>query len=271
MRYIYDSWGNTLSVQDANDQEITSPNNMGNLNPFRYRGYYLDSETGLYYLHSRYYDPQTCRFVNADTTDILQAKGDLYDKNLFAYCDNNPVVRVDHGGEFWDTVFDVVSLAVSVAEVIANPTSVSAWVGVAADLVCLATPGLTGGGILVKSITKTDDVVDTAKAVYKAANKASDIRKATGSYEIMYKSGKNYVGKGGYKRAINSAQRNAKKYSDEVKSISWKRAPNARDAFIDEYIMQKQRGVLKSNSKAMTYNKIWSPGRKYYFQTYRRY
>ena len=70
-------------------------------NPFRYRGYYLDSETGLYYLHNRYYDPQTCRFLNADTTDILEAKGDLYDKNLFAYCDNNPVARVDYGGEFW--------------------------------------------------------------------------------------------------------------------------------------------------------------------------
>ena len=61
----------------------------------------MDSETGLYYLHNRYYDPQTCRFLNADTTDILEAKGDLYNKNLFAYCDNNPVARVDYGGEFW--------------------------------------------------------------------------------------------------------------------------------------------------------------------------
>ncbi len=61
----------------------------------------MDSETGLYYLHNRYYDPQTCRFINTDTTDILEAKGDLYDKNLFAYCDNNPVARVDYGGEFW--------------------------------------------------------------------------------------------------------------------------------------------------------------------------
>ena len=67
VRYIYDSWGNTLSVQDANGQEITSPNNMGNLNPFRHREYYFDTETGLYYLHSRYYDPQTCRYVNGNT------------------------------------------------------------------------------------------------------------------------------------------------------------------------------------------------------------
>ena len=101
MADIYDSWGNTLSVQDGNGQEITSAEHIANLNPFRYRGYYFDSETGLYYLQNRYYDPQTCRFVNGDTTDILEAKGDLYDKNLFAYCDNNPVARVDYGGDIW--------------------------------------------------------------------------------------------------------------------------------------------------------------------------
>ena len=62
VRYIYDSWGNTICIQDRNRQELTGPNDIANLNPFRYRGYYLDSETGLYYLYNRYYDPQTCRF-----------------------------------------------------------------------------------------------------------------------------------------------------------------------------------------------------------------
>ena len=57
-RYIYDSWGNTISIQDGNGQEITSQNDIGNLNPFRYRGYYFDSDTGLYYISSRYYDPE---------------------------------------------------------------------------------------------------------------------------------------------------------------------------------------------------------------------
>ena len=70
----------------------------------------MDSETGLYYLHNRYYDPQICRFINADTTDILATKGDLYDKNLFAYCDNNPVARVDYGGEFWQLIVGAAAL-----------------------------------------------------------------------------------------------------------------------------------------------------------------
>ena len=111
---FYNNWGNTISIQDGNGQEITSLNDIGNLNPFRYRGYYFDSDTGLYYLQNRYYDPKTCRFINADTTDILAAKGDLYDKNLFAYCDNNPVARVDDGGDIWNWL---VGAAVSVASV----------------------------------------------------------------------------------------------------------------------------------------------------------
>mgnify|MGYP000348585602 CR=1 FL=1 len=170
MADIYDSWGNTISIQNRTGQEITSQNDIGNLNLFRYRGYYFDSDTGLYYLQNRYYDPQTCRFINADTTDILEAKGDLYDKNLFAYCDNNPVARVDYGGEFWDTVLDVISLAISVSEVINNPTSGAAWAGLAADAVCTVVPGLTGGGIAVKAVTKADDAVDVVKAVSKADN-----------------------------------------------------------------------------------------------------
>ena len=65
-------------------------------NPFRYRGYYYDVESELYYLNSRYYDPQTGRFINADDTDtLLYSLSELTDKNLFAYCDNNPIMRMD--------------------------------------------------------------------------------------------------------------------------------------------------------------------------------
>ena len=57
---------------------------------------------GLYYLQSRYYDSNTGRFVNADNSDVIAATPmGLADKNLFAYCDNNPVTRADDGGEWW--------------------------------------------------------------------------------------------------------------------------------------------------------------------------
>lgn len=63
--------------------------------------YVRSAETGLYYLGSRYYDPEVGRFISADTTEILDVSNDLYDKNLYAYCDNNPVMRKDSGGAVW--------------------------------------------------------------------------------------------------------------------------------------------------------------------------
>ena len=261
--YTYDAWGKPLTVTGS------LATTLGTHNPLRYRGYVYDTETELYYLQSRYYNPDTGRFLNADA--FTSTGQGFTGNNMFAYCGNNPVARKDDGGAFWDTIFDVVSLVSSVAEVIINPTSGAAWAGLAADVVCTVVPGLTGGGAIVKAVTKADDVVDTAKAVYKAADKASDIRKATGSYEILYKSGKNYVGKGGFKRAITSASktRQTNGIIDEVVSITWKKAPNSKAAFIDEYLAQLQRGVLSSNKNAWTYNKIWSPGRNYYHQSLR--
>ena len=82
-------------------------------NPFLYRGYYYDSDLGFYYLQSRYYDPAIRRFINADNIDIITATPDaLTDKNLFSYCDNNPIMRVDHGGEFWHVAIGAVVGAV---------------------------------------------------------------------------------------------------------------------------------------------------------------
>ena len=74
-------------------------------NPFRYRGYYYDDDLGFYCLGTRYYDPYTCRFISPDKDAVLAATPlALTDKNLYAYCDNNPIMRVDHGGEFWVAV-----------------------------------------------------------------------------------------------------------------------------------------------------------------------
>ncbi len=79
--------------------------NIRAINPFRYRSYYYDVETGLYYLNSRYYDPEVGRFINADGIDTITASfTELTDKNLYAYCDNNPTTRKDDGGEFWNII-----------------------------------------------------------------------------------------------------------------------------------------------------------------------
>ena len=88
--YTYDAWGAPLSVTG------TAADTIGQLNPFRYRSYYYDNETGLYYLNSRYYDPETYRFLNAD--GIYDTRTGMLSHNMFAYCNNNPVNMVDSTG-----------------------------------------------------------------------------------------------------------------------------------------------------------------------------
>jgi RHS repeat-associated protein len=89
--YVYDSWGKLESTIPTND-----PNGLLQKNPFRYRGYYYDIETGLYYLQSRYYNPEWCRFINADV--FVSTGQGLLGSNMFVYCLNNPVLLEDPSG-----------------------------------------------------------------------------------------------------------------------------------------------------------------------------
>ena len=95
--YTYDAWGNPVSTTLASNSTYAST--VAALNPLRYRGYVYDSETGLYYLQSRYYNPTIGRFLNADgyTSTGQGFVGD----NMFAYCGNNPVCRADYSGDIW--------------------------------------------------------------------------------------------------------------------------------------------------------------------------
>ena len=184
--YIYDAWGNMLYHYGSHVDDI------GKYNPFRYRGYVYDTETGLYYLSSRYYNPVWGRFVNADTAAVVAASPDKanWDKNLFAYCDNNPISRKDDGGEFWETVFDVISLGVSVVEVCINPSDPWAWAGLIGDTIDLI-PFVTGVGEVIRSIKTIDRATDTvqiAKAIdftedaaniVKALDRSSGFTKST--------------------------------------------------------------------------------------------
>ena len=87
--YTYDPWGKVL----------TSTGDLANINPLRYRGYYYDTETGLYYLQSRYYDPEIGRFINADAYATTNTTG-IINTNMFVYCVNDPINNHDDNGDF---------------------------------------------------------------------------------------------------------------------------------------------------------------------------
>ena len=92
VEYTYDIWGELASITG------TLADAIGVINPLRYRGYYYDTETGLYYLQSRYYSPDLMRFISQDDPVLSNAQGDPLGSNLYAYCLNNPVNNSDESG-----------------------------------------------------------------------------------------------------------------------------------------------------------------------------
>ena len=88
--YVYNAWGDIIS---QSDDELAS------INPLRYRGYVYDEDTTLYYLQTRYYDPTTGRFINADDTAYIGATGTVLSANIFTYCENNAIMFTDYNGQ----------------------------------------------------------------------------------------------------------------------------------------------------------------------------
>ncbi len=101
-RYAYDAWGVCTVTQDTSDCQI------GTINPFRYRGYYYDEETELYYLQSRYYDPTVARFVSSDVIENVVVVNDASGVNLYSYCQNNAVNDFDGNRAIsWNKILSV--------------------------------------------------------------------------------------------------------------------------------------------------------------------
>ena len=130
--YEYGAWGEILSVTG------TMADTIGQKNPLRYRGYYYDSETGFYYLQSRYYDHVTLRFVNADS--MISGTGEsVQGYNLFAYCINNPVNMSDSSGDWPRWITAVVAVTATVVGVAALVTGNLALAATAIKVAIVAT------------------------------------------------------------------------------------------------------------------------------------
>ena len=395
--YEYDAWGNITNMTYTNKT-------LADANPLRYRGYYYDRETGLYYLQSRYYNPQWGRFINADAL-VATGQG-LLGNNMFAYCRNNPVSRKDASGMDDVCVAHADDIDTPLNDLGYTPSggyanaynSIDAGYHYGVDFSMASNSSLTTGGIygngytaygvysnpagsgygststtiacfiagtLVQSedgskaiedisvgdkvwawdeetgdvalkevvetyINKTDELIhifvngeeiittpthpfyspvrgwtdacklragdilvlvngeyvvvektqheilETPIAVYNFQVKdyhtyyVSQIgvcvnNKCSGSYEIHFLSGNNYVGKGNPGRMHASAKFQSMLHKDSVVSMQWEYAPDTETAFVDEYFKMAVRGVKNQN----TYNLIWSPGRKIFIQQWK--
>ena len=156
-QYTYDAWGNVL----------TKSGGYADLNPLRYRGYYYDTETGFYYLQSRYYDPIVKRFINADSYGSTGTG--LLGYNMFAYCENNPVQREDRDGEFWHLVVGGIigGLIGGVSAAISG--------GDVADILISATAGAASGVLTASGAGLIGQVVGGA-AISMASNAAGQVK-----------------------------------------------------------------------------------------------
>ncbi|WP_055666128.1 polymorphic toxin type 17 domain-containing protein [Desnuesiella massiliensis] len=173
--YAYDSWGKLISIKDKDGKDITTDtNHVGYKNPYRYRGYRYDNETGLYYLQSRYYNPEWGRFLNAD--GLVGVTGGLLSHNMFAYCMNNPINMSDPSGKFpWLILVPVVAfLATWATAVLSSPdlhTDIAAIsmeieegdkIALGIDIASAVIPALPAGGGRISKAIKKSGVVDKA-------------------------------------------------------------------------------------------------------------
>ena len=134
VQYTYDSWGKVLSTTGS------MADTVGTLNPIRYRGYYYDVETGLYYLQSRYYDPETGRFISPDVV----AEGG----NIYTYCLNDPVNRSDESGYLSRRDKNIIKIAIGVVTTVAAVAITVATGGAALPVIAgVAASTLIGAGI----------------------------------------------------------------------------------------------------------------------------
>ena len=253
--YHYDAWGNH-KVYDEFGVENSDVDFIGNINPIRYRGYYFDKETGLYYCNSRYYSPELCRWISADSIDYLDPNN-INGLNLYAYCNNDPVNYYDpsgHSALLALGIFALSSLAMwGVSELFgaqiaggigsisggatAISTGISLWAfgpwGIAAGIILMAVGGFTvafGANEIVDGITGTNYIQewtgwsdDVYNDVYIGLNVASAVGSIAGT--IGMRIAANNILNGIVKNPQKIQKFSTKRFGKIASKSSWNYSP----------------------------------------------
>ena len=209
---LVDTSGNSVAsyTYDPYGKVLTATGTLAEKNPLRYRGYYYDSESSLYYLLSRYYDPAVRRFINADNTAYLGADGTELSYNLFTYCKNNPVMEYDPAGQFsWTDVFNTAAVIAVVALAV---VAIIGSGGAAAPPLLATASALAGTTVTAAAATTVaTEVAITGVAVMGVAATAS-------IHEASSKKGKDYVQAKNNKQANQWAEEVGYNSAEELKA-----------------------------------------------------
>ena len=240
-RYKYDAFGIQQETKKANEV----------FNPYQYNGKYLDAESNLYYLNARYYSPEIGRFTQEDTYHGNTNNASTL--NLYNYCGSNPIAYEDPTGHFWETAFDVASLAWSAYDFVKKPNLVNglflAW-----DVVALVAPFVPGSYVakgiklvskgakyLTKTLKTSNKVAKTAKYLDKAYDTSKTIKRIKNSRKTLETAAE-----------VNKRKRQLAKVATEnkVKELTKgleKLSSSKGRIFTQEAAEQVEKNVLKSS------------------------
>ena len=198
--YTYDAWGSvTLTWVNS-----LATNLYAVYNPFKYRGYYHDTETGFYYVSSRYYDPEIGRWINADTTDVLSLP--YYHPgqyNLFSYCNNNPVNDMDDDGQLsWLAKIAIGAAAIAVGVGVTVLTGGAALPALVAGVKAACVAGaISAGTSAAATAVRSAASGDSFSTVVQKSAKAAVDGFADGFMAGGIAAGASQVASGGFKIA----------------------------------------------------------------------
>ena len=259
-RYTYNAWGELVSVTNDQGALITDPTNIAHLNPLRYRSYYYDIETGFYYLQSRYYDPANHRFINADAAEYSAMSAyDINETNLFSYCLNNPVNRIDEAGNLsWKSVFKVVAavavVAVVTAACVATAGAAAVALGASTAVTSAVVSGTAIGGVVAGGMDIMAQVQENGAENIDVGSVA--IETLTGS---MYGASQGYLGATGSVAGrigiVASSVVNSVLHSINDKDTPKETAKEAGKALLGSTALQAGAGTLFNSGGGYTMKK----------------
>ena len=254
--YSYDAWGTITS----------SSGTMADINPIRYKGYYYDSDTGMYYLQSRYYDPALRRFINADDPSLIVglSRNSVIGANLFTYCGNNGVNDSDPKGYAASNIVGGIVggvIGALLGYIIANALGLKGWkkwalIGIVT--VAGAVLGAVLGPYIAKASKKIISIINSG--IRKASNAAFKAARRVNKFSVTSKHLSNAGGR--YAKFATTSQSQVRSWiSQALKSKNAVFYPNDSKSYYIITNMGKKIGTKGEHSIKVIFDlsgKIWS-------------